>query len=55
MRRPDTDQLLIQASGSEVAALTSMPLMKMAATNVENVRKSSPVMVFLLCVPRTLA
>jgi len=44
-----------QASGNEVAALISMPLMKRAATNVENVRKASPVMVFLLFVPRPIA
>jgi len=48
MRSPGTDQSLVQASGNEVAALTSMPLMKMAATNVENVRKASPVIDCLL-------
>jgi len=37
-----------QTSGNDVAALTSMPLMKIAATNVDNVRNASAVMVFLL-------
>ncbi len=37
-----------QAIGNDVAALTSMPLMKIAATNVENERKASAV---IWCLP----
>jgi len=38
-----TDRSFRQASGKDVAALTSIPLMKSAATNVETERKASAV------------
>jgi hypothetical protein len=46
---------LDQASGNDVAALTSIPLMNTAAMNVDTVRKASAVISFLLVEQRPIA